>query len=426
MIFRIALRNVIRHWYRYLLVIATLILGFGILIGLLGGTGGLARALGQKAARYFPGYVAIGELSRSHDYIIRHSEGIDTAIDKIKPLIAASYRRTLYHAGTATLNHSGKSHSLRRLVGLDWSNPDSAVPGFDFVEGDFQSMGSGGIAVSLTMAKKAGIGVGDDVLVLFNTIHGSRNILELKIRAIFRESSIFSYAAYMDIDDLNLGMEIPAGAATEYALFPANGVDPELLAVELRKVLAVEGAVAPKVANHRDWVESMLQQELDWQYAVHGQSYYLGQLQEILSALQVVSWILSLIMLGVIMIGIINTYRMVVRERLKEIGLMRAMGMQRGGVVRIFLAEALVLAVVGAVPGLLLGMMILFVLTAIDFSWYSILELFLVRGHLISHLSPLTCLLSLGILFVSVLIGALFPSLRGAAIKPVDTLRMDS
>ena len=50
------------------------------------------------------------------------------------------------------------------------------------------------------------------------------------------------------------------------------------------------------------------------------------------------------VILIIITVGIINSYRMVMMERTAEIGTMRAMGVQREGVRNIFLWEALFVA----------------------------------------------------------------------------------
>ena len=52
-----------------------------------------------------------------------------------------------------------------------------------------------------------------------------------------------------------------------------------------------------------------------------------------------------LLMLAIITLGIGNTYRVMVHERVREFGTMRALGMQREGVLRLILTEALLLGV---------------------------------------------------------------------------------
>ncbi len=70
----------------------------------------------------------------------------------------------------------------------------------------------------------------------------------------------------------------------------------------------------------------------------------------------------------VIMVGITNTYRMVVYERTREIGTLRALGMQRPQIRNLFLCEAVFLALAGILAGFALGVIVLFLLSFLDLS----------------------------------------------------------
>jgi putative ABC transport system permease protein len=54
-------------------------------------------------------------------------------------------------------------------------------------------------------------------------------------------------------------------------------------------------------------------------------------------------------------VGVVNAMLMSVRERTREIGTMRALGMRRSRVVRLFVLEGMVLGLVSAVVGALAG-----------------------------------------------------------------------
>jgi putative ABC transport system permease protein len=55
-------------------------------------------------------------------------------------------------------------------------------------------------------------------------------------------------------------------------------------------------------------------------------------------------------------VGVVTIMTIAVSERTAEVGLLRALGAERGEVVRLFLGEALVLAGLGGLFGLLLGL----------------------------------------------------------------------
>jgi putative ABC transport system permease protein len=74
----------------------------------------------------------------------------------------------------------------------------------------------------------------------------------------------------------------------------------------------------------------------------------IGQLLNFLFALLVLAVLIALL-------GIVNTLALSVFERTREIGLLRAVGMWRGGIRRTIVIEAFIIAVFGAVLGMALG-----------------------------------------------------------------------
>jgi putative ABC transport system permease protein len=62
-----------------------------------------------------------------------------------------------------------------------------------------------------------------------------------------------------------------------------------------------------------------------------------------------------------------NTMAMSVRERTREVGMLKALGFQRGTIARLFVTEALVVAIIGGLIGIG-GTMLIF--KSIDFSLY--------------------------------------------------------
>ena len=77
----------------------------------------------------------------------------------------------------------------------------------------------------------------------------------------------------------------------------------------------------------------------------------LGSLVSILTGVQAASFVLFLLVIGIVMVGLVNTYRIVIFERTKEIGTMRAVGTHRKQVRNLFVLEALFLALAGTIPG---------------------------------------------------------------------------
>jgi ABC-type antimicrobial peptide transport system permease subunit len=77
---------------------------------------------------------------------------------------------------------------------------------------------------------------------------------------------------------------------------------------------------------------------------------------QMLAMFDIAPIIFFIIIFFAVALGIVNTMLMATFERTRELGLMRALGMRPGKVVSMVMWEAVLLAAVGAVAGLALGM----------------------------------------------------------------------
>jgi lipoprotein-releasing system permease protein len=130
--------------------------------------------------------------------------------------------------------------------------------------------------------------------------------------------------------------------------------------------------------------------------------------------------ILTLIVL-VAAFNIVSTLTMSVSDRTKEIGILRAMGMTAGGIRRIFMAQGMVVGIVGTLIGLVGGLALGELLDR-----YRLIPLN-PSVYFIDHL-PVDLAVQdvVTIMVTSILIAAVatvYPSRRAAALEPVDAIR---
>ena len=110
-------------------------------------------------------------------------------------------------------------------------------------------------------------------------------------------------------------------------------------------------------------------------------------------------------------IGVINILLVSVRERRREIGLMKAVGGTSGQVAALFLMEAVCYALLGGLLGLMLGM--------------GMIALF---GRVIGLNASLTAATALPTLLGAGALGVIFgvaPAMKAAGMQPVDALRQE-
>ena len=139
--------------------------------------------------------------------------------------------------------------------------------------------------------------------------------------------------------------------------------------------------------------------------------------------LDIVSLVVFLILLTITMVGVVNTFRMVLLERIREIGTMRAVGMQGRSVRGIFLMEAGFVGLIGALIGLVLAGIAMLVLGQVTLDTDSPLQFFLNDGRITFAVPPLSVLTNVAILLVLSLLAAFIPARRAARMEPAAALR---
>jgi putative ABC transport system permease protein len=125
------------------------------------------------------------------------------------------------------------------------------------------------------------------------------------------------------------------------------------------------------------------------------------------------SWITSAIAIVIGTVGMLNTMIMSVSERTREIGILRAIGWRRWRIVRMVMAESVLLSLCGGVVGTLSAVALTGVLGKHP----------AVAGLITAQISPeVMCFGILSALGVGV-IGAAYPAYRGAQLQPTEALR---
>lgn len=141
-------------------------------------------------------------------------------------------------------------------------------------------------------------------------------------------------------------------------------------------------------------------------------------------ALNLFTLVAGLILFCIILIGVVNTLRMTVRERTREIGTMRAIGMQKKDVLSMFLLETGFLAFFASIGGSVLAFLAMYGLSSMTIdAGDNPMGMLLVEGHL--YFAPtLTATISYILLIVGITVfTAFFPAKRAAAMIVSDALR---
>lgn len=92
-------------------------------------------------------------------------------------------------------------------------------------------------------------------------------------------------------------------------------------------------------------------------YRVTAVTDTVDQIEQVFKWVRIILSVLGLIAIGVASIGMFNTLTISLLERTREIGIMKALGVRKGDVQRLFMVEAMLMGLIGGLVGIGLGLL---------------------------------------------------------------------
>jgi ABC-type lipoprotein release transport system permease subunit len=132
-----------------------------------------------------------------------------------------------------------------------------------------------------------------------------------------------------------------------------------------------------------------------------------------------------LVMMGALIFGLMNTLITAVMERVREFGMLRAVGMRPGAIIVQVVVESSLIMIVGIAVGLFIGGLLYYWLSdGIDLSqWAQGMELAGMRSVLVPRMLLRDVVLISSLSLVFGILAALYPAWRAVKIKPLEALR---
>jgi putative ABC transport system permease protein len=197
---------------------------------------------------------------------------------------------------------------------------------------------------------------------------------------------------------------------------------PLALAQDLLGMEGLVTEVAVRIADYDqlDELRANLQATLGDEYEVHDWRDIAPEIADLSDRQKVILGVVSMLLLAVVVFGISNTMLMCVRERVREIGTMTAIGTRPGQVLAIFSSEAALLGLLGGLGGALLGLLLSYFFLVVGIPLPGDSPLFA------AGIRPLVDPLYAGELVFGAMVVAwlagLFPAWRAALLNPVEAL----
>ncbi len=430
----IALRNLTRQKKRTILLGSAIAFGVMIVTLINGFAGSFSANVSENFSNLMAGHIFISGTEKGANdkniSVIRDGRALTIAVEASGAPVKYVTRRSSF---SGTLIFEGKKIP-NTVEGANLTHETFLQERLSLKAGSWDSMKEkSSLILSEKIAKKLNVNVGDRLLVQMETVTGQNNVGEFTLAGISYDAGIFgqmrSYANISYVNEL-LGLKpeeyqtmgimldglkhTETSAAAIYA-----GLQGSVQLFE-RGVKDEDGAETPFQALMRQ------QKKESWEgvrYRLFTINEMLSQIKQIVVALDSTAAVILVVLFVIIMVGITNTFSMVMFERIAEIGTMRALGVQRGGVRSMFLFEAVFLALGGAVAGILLALGAMGIISLFDFGMDSPAFIIMKNGHLSFFLPPARAILNVAVIAVLTLIAVASPAGKAAKLTPAEALR---
>ena len=435
---KVAFRNISRQKKRSFLLAGAIAFGMLVITLMNALTGGVVENIRENFSHALGGHIFImgQEWTDAGQMImkIRPDERLDQLLADHEGQIEAFTRRSQAMPSMIF----GSRQTVQMLYGVDFAEETKLLDSLIITAGSFDEIMTEEAAIILPqpVGERLGVEVGETIIIRLETLTGQQNVGEVKVVAFIKDQEELGLsAAYTSRSYLNtlLGMD-----AHEYQLLNMFLMNLDLVddfarifreglrqADEEEEMEEAEPLISVSVAGMPMDAMAERKEITPWE----GTRYQVMHINQIMEAVELVVGVLNrvgqvifLILLVVTMVGITNTFRMIMIERTKEIGTMRAFGMHQKQVKNIFLWEAVFLGLLGCVAGLVLAGVIAVVVGSIHFAADPSLQFFMDNGTITFIFSMASVITNTVVVVLISLLAAYWPARAAAKMSPMKAL----
>jgi len=282
------------------------------------------------------------------------------------------------------------------------------------------------ILIFAAQAKKLEVKVGDNVVLSAQTTRGVNNTLDLRVAAIAEDVGFMSaWNVYVPDDSLR-GLEQINSETTGALHLYLKDIRriPQDLAL-LRKAYADAGYLLMDRESKAFWMKFDAVNREDWT----GQKLDLTTWEDEMSfikwtvtAVDGLMYVLIAVLLIIIAVGIMNSMWIAIRERTREVGTLRAIGMQRPRVLAMFVIEAFTLSSLGVAAGALIGLAGAGLLNAARLPVPESVQLFLLSSTFKFTVDLARVAGGMLVIVFSTTLIAVVPAIHAARMRPVTAM----
>jgi putative ABC transport system permease protein len=422
----LSMKYLARYRRRYLFLFAALTFGFSIVTLITSIKDGMYENVYNSAQDHYAGDI-IGVGYDADTVLTMHLDGasidtILTAVEETDMDPSHIVKRTIL-GERGVLYYNGAAVRQKYIVGVDWDNETPYFSGLMYREPPPEPLsGDGTIVISAPVASELGARIGDRLVLEAETRWGQKNTGAFIVGAIVEDYTIFGYyKAYVSRGALNgLLLYAPEDCSTVGMYFPGRG------GVEKKRRI-FQAALEEKIQTApivRDRDELAAEGGRPWtgvKVFVLTMPVYLSEISDLLGAMNILTYFLYGMMLLIICVSAVVTYRLILHERSRELGTMRVIGFQGADVHGILILETLGLGVFSLMSGFVFAGFLSWAVRFVPLSWFPSISIFMKDGKLTSLYLPKTILTNIAAIFCALIIAVWVPASRSSR-KPLPDM----
>ena len=422
----IAFRSLVQHRRRTLFLGSAIAAVTALLVLLNGLSTGVRETMIDTATTLSTGHVNVGGFFK---VTAGQAAPVVTDYKKVIEVVKKTVPEMAYvvHRGRGWAKVVSDTGSMQMgITGIDVKSEPKFASVLQLVSGKIDDLAEPGtILIFDNQADKLGVKVGDAVTISAPTTRGTNNTLDVRVVAIAHSLGLLStWNSFIPIDSLRKLYQFNQDSTGVVQIMLDRKDLPRIPEISGRLRAALEQAGWRVMPNdpRAFWMKFQSVSREDWtgqKLDVTNWEDEISFMTWTLKALQGISFVLIAILVAIIVIGIMNTMWIAIRERTREIGTLRAIGMQRREVLWMFLLESIMLGLFATVTGVIAGAAIAAGLNALHLHVPTGLQFFLMSPFL--HISVHGSLLLSSVVTITIVtaLAALYPSLRAARLRPV-------
>jgi len=314
------------------------------------------------------------------------------------------------------------------IAGVDMAHEPNLPKVLQMKEGKVEDLSKpGSVLLFASEAKKLKVKTGDSLVFSILTPRGVNNTVDVRVCGVAEDMGLMtSFNVFIPQETLNQLDQTNDSSTGALLVYIKNMKRiPEDMDL-LRKALTEQGyTVMDRGASKAFWMklpevsrEEWTGQKLDlttWEDEISWAAFGL-------KAIDGLSFLLTSVLLIIIAVGIMNTLWIAIRERTREIGTLRAIGMQRASVLVMFVMEAFCLGAMGTAAGAVLGCLVAVGFNAVQIPVPPGAQMFIMSNRLHFALEPARILSGMATITLCCTLVSLIPSFKAARMRPVTAI----